>query len=418
MKLYLDFHIHSRFSRATSQQMNIPNLALWAAKKGINILGTGDFTHPLWWQEIKANLKLQENGFFSFKDSPTLFVLSAEISSIYSKKGKVYKIHNCILAPSFEVVEKIQNRLNLIGNLKSDGRPILGIDAKELLKIILAISPECLIIPAHIWTPHFSLFGANSGFDSLEECFEDLSGYIFAIETGLSSDPPMNWRISELDSRAIISSSDSHSPMKLGREVTFFEIKDPLSYDLLVKMVKEGGTAIPKTLNSRLLGTIEFFPEEGKYHYTGHRNCGIVYSPEELQEKGSLCPVCHKKLTIGVAQRVEELAKRPSGFKPENALEYFHLVPLLEVVSLSLGVKGGTKAESIYKDMIQNFGSEFKILLKTPIKDLELFNPNIAFNIQKIREGELEIEPGYDGIYGKIKLKEAFFNNQLSLFEI
>ncbi len=400
MQTILDFHIHSKYSRATSSDMNVASLSSWAEKKGISVLGTGDFTHPKWNEELKENLEPLGNGLFKLKDSPkpcVYFILTTEISCIYSKKSRVYKVHNVIFAPSFEIVDKIRNRLAVVGNLNSDGRPILGLDSKELLKIVLDASNDCLFVPAHVWTPHFSVFGANSGFDSLEECFEELTPQIYAIETGLSSDPAMNWRLKELDKRAIISSSDAHSPSKLGREATVFDLKT-LSYDSILGAIKSKDP-------NKFLFTIEFYPEEGKYHYTGHRNCNVVRSPEETKNKGTACSVCGRKLTVGVMHRVEELADRPTGFRLEDIIPYRSLVPLEEIIAESLGKQTGTSIVSgEYEKFIDNFGSEFKVLLDTEISDLEKINPRVAEGIKRVREGKVKVSPGYDGVYGKVSL--------------
>jgi len=399
MEFIADFHIHSKYSRATSRDMNLENLDKWAKIKGIKVLGTGDFTHPQWSKELKENLEPAEPGLFKLKNSnsETRFILTTEVSCVYSKKGKVRKIHIIIFAPSFEIVEKINVQLGWIGNLKSDGRPILGLDAKELVKIVLNVSPDCLIVPGHIWTPWFSLFGSRSGFDSIEECFEEYSKYIYAGETGLSSDPAMNWRLSALDKITLISNSDSHSPAKIGREANVFDAE--ISYYEILKAIKEKD---PK----RFLYTIEFFPEEGKYHYDGHRLCGISLSPKESKKYNNICPVCTKPLTIGVLHRVEQLADRPEGFKPENAIPFKSLIPLEEIIADALSVLPGTiQVEREYKKLIENFGNEFNVLLKANKEDLEKTTlPEIVEGIIKTREGKVFVEPGYDGVYGKIKI--------------
>ncbi len=333
-----DLHLHSKYSRATSRDMDLENLNKWAKIKGINLLGSGDFTHPLWLRELKTKLEPAENGFFKLRgagkiklnngwhlpmanrheDNEPRFVLTSEVSCIYSKKNRTRKIHLIIFLPSFEAVEKFNAHLGWIGNLKADGRPILGIDAKEILKIALGISQDALVVPAHIWTPHFSLFGSESGFDSVEECFEELSRYIFAMETGLSSDPAMNWRWSALDSISLVSNSDAHSPVKLGREANIFEGKIE-GYKYLIEALRLGVRA-PSSVKNRLVKTIEFFPEEGKYHFDGHRNCQIVWSPEETKKNKGICPVCQKKVTIGVMNRVAALADRPLGGEPKRKI--------------------------------------------------------------------------------------------------
>jgi uncharacterized protein (TIGR00375 family) len=400
MKIVADFHIHSKYSRATSPQMDLESLSKWSKIKGIDVLGTGDFTHPQWFKNLKEKLEMAEPGLFKLKksDSKIRFILTVEISSIYSKNNKVRKIHNLIFSPSFEIAEKINSQLGLIGNLKSDGRPILGLDSKELAKIIFNISKDCFLVPCHIWTPWFSLFGSKSGFDSIEECFEEYSEYIFAGETGLSSDPAMNWRLSALDKITLISNSDAHSPSKIGRETNIFDL-DSLSYPNIIEAIKSKN---PK----KFLYTIEFYPEEGKYHYDGHRNCGIVLSPKESKKYGNICPVCGKGLTIGVLNRVEKLSDRPEGFKPPNVVPFKSLIPLQEIIAESLGMGIGTqKVIKEYNNLIKNFGNELNVLLEISQKDLEnISRPEIAEGILRSREGKIYIEPGYDGVYGKIKI--------------
>ncbi len=399
MQFIADFHIHSKYSRATSHDMDLESLDKWAKIKGIKVLGTGDFTHPEWLKNLKAKLEPAEPGLFKLKkdDQGTRFILTSEISCIYSKKNKVRKIHIIVFAPSFEAVDKINAQLGWIGNLKSDGRPILGLDAKELLKIVLTVSSECLVVPGHIWTPWFSIFGSKSGFDSIEECFEEYSKYIFAGETGLSSDPAMNWRLSALDKITLISNSDSHSPQKIGREANVFDTE--LSYKAILEAIK---TKNPQ----KFLYTIEFFPEEGKYHFDGHRLCGISLSPEESKKYNNICPNCGRLLTIGVLNRVDVLADRPQGFKLQGAIPFKSLIPLAEIIADSLGVLPGAKlVEKEYQNLIDKFGTEFKVLLNAKLADLANATlPEIAEGIERVREGKVFIEPGYDGVYGKIKL--------------
>jgi len=399
MEFIADFHLHSKYSRATSQQMDFENLDKWAKIKGILILGTGDFTHPLWLKEINEKLESAEPGLFKLKNSnsQTRFILTTEVSCVYFKKGKQRKIHLIIFSPSIEVCEKINNYLKLYGSLESDGRPTLNLDAKELAKIVLDISEDCLIVPAHIWTPWFSLFGSRSGFDSIEECFEEYSKYIFAGETGLSSDPKMNWRLSALDRITLISCSDAHSPSHIGRESNVFDCE--LSYFEIVKTIKEKD-------KSKFLYTIEFYPEEGKYHYDGHRNCGVSLSPKETKKYNGICPVCGRPLTIGVLNRVEQLADRPEGFVPENTIPFKSLIPLEEIIADALGQGVGTvEVERQYKNLIEEFGNEFNVLINVSRSDLEAVTlPEIAEGIIRAREGKVFIEPGYDGVYGKIKI--------------
>lgn len=418
-----DLHIHSRYSRATSRDGTPEHLDLWARKKGIHIVGTGDFTHPAWREELKEKLEPAEAGMYRLKQSFVLeeslalpgdsprFVISGEISSIYKKDGKVRKVHSLILLPSLEDAELISKKLETIGNIHSDGRPILGIDCHDLLEIILELCPNAIYIPAHIWTPHFSLFGAFSGFDSVEECFGDLSQYIHAMETGLSSDPPMNWRLSALDRFQLVSNSDAHSPSKLGREANLLDIN--LSYEGLYRAVQEG---------KGLLGTIEFFPEEGKYHYDGHRKCHLCLSPLEAEKYGGICPVCGKKLTIGVSHRVEQLADRAEGFVLPGAKTFESLVPLPEVIAASTGHSAaGVKVQNQYEAMLRKLGPEFLILRDIPIEEIRHASGHLlAEGIRRLRTGKVNRQPGFDGEYGSIKLFEpdelSNTDGQISLF--
>ena len=399
MRFIADFHIHSKYSRATSSEMEVDSLSKWAEIKGISLLGTGDFTHPAYLTELKQKLEPLGNGLFQSKDkkSPVKFILSAELNNIFHQDGRLRKIHNIIFAPSFEVVEKINKKLENLGKLGSDGRPTFTFPAKELVKIILGTSQECMIIPAHAWTPWFSIFGANSGFDSIEECFGEYSKYIYSIETGLSSDPEMNWRLSKLDKITLISNSDAHSPSKLGREANVFDCE--LDYKEIMQVIKTRD-------KNKFLYTVEFFPEEGKYHFDGHRNCGVLSSPAETKKNKFLCPVCHKRLTVGVMHRIEDLADRPTGFIPPDSIPFKHLIPLQEIIADALGQAPDTKGvETEYKKMIQDFGNEFKILLD--LSDEELSSkapPKIVEGIRKVREEKLNIIPGHDGVYGKIKI--------------
>ena len=415
MRFIADFHLHSKFSRATSKDMEVETLARWGKKKGISLLGTGDFTHPTYFAELRSKLIPLGNGLFELKkgEKGVEFILTTEVSNIYTQGGKVRRIHNLIFAPSFEVVEAIRSKLGNLGKLSSDGRPIFSFTAKELVKMILDISVDCLIIPAHAWTPWFSIFGANSGFDSIEECFGELSPHIYAIETGLSSDPEMNWRLSALDRITLLSNSDAHSPSRLGREANAFACA--LDYKEIIETIR-------KRDRKKFLFTIEFFPEEGKYHYDGHRQCGVIFSPSQTKANKYLCPSCHKKLTVGVIHRVEELSDRPEGFIPKNAIPSIHLIPLEEVIAEALGVRVGTKAvESEYDRLIERGGSEFKILLDATPDELASFVPaKILEGIIHMRQGKVSIIPGHDGVYGKIALftekKEGESKEQLKLF--
>ncbi len=415
MKFIADFHLHSKFSRATSREMNLENLEKAAQKKGILVLGTGDFTHPEWLKELKGKLEKAEEGLFKLKnkDSKIRFLLTTEISCIYPKGEKLRKIHLLLFSPSFEICEEINSKISAFGNLAADGRPTLTIGAKEILKIILSISEDCLVVPAHIWTPWFSLFGSRSGFDSIGECFEEYSKYIFAGETGLSSDPKMNWRLSSLDKITLISCSDAHSPRNIGREANVFETE--LNYFSIVEAIK-------KKDKSKFLYTIEFFPEEGKYHYDGHRNCGIRLHPRETRKYNGICPVCGRPLTIGVLNRVEQLADRPEGFVPENAIPFKSLIPLREIIADAIGQEPETiKVKKEYENLIENFENEFKVLLEVKREDLERVTlPEIAEGIIRVRKGKVFIEPGFDGVYGKIRIfqkgEQKEFSKQGTLF--
>jgi uncharacterized protein (TIGR00375 family) len=403
MKFIADFHIHSKYSRATSKNMDIESLDKWAKIKGINVLGTGDFTHPLWFSNLKEKLTEAESGLFKFKnivaqgdeESKTRFILTAEISCIYSQGGKVRKIHTIIFSPSFEACEKINKKLGDIGNIKSDGRPILGMSAEKLAGIVFDSCEDCVVVPAHIWTPWFSVFGSKSGFDSLEECFGKLANKIFAAETGLSSDPAMNWRLSALDGISLISNSDSHSAQKIGREANVFDTE--LSYQGIVEALKNKD-------KKKFLYTIEFFPEEGKYHYDGHRNCDIRTSPAESKKYNNVCPVCGKPLVLGVLNRVEQLADRPEGFIPKNAIPFKSAIPLVEIISSALGQGVASKrVQQEYWNIVGKAGNELEILLDLPIEKIEKFSlPEVAQGIKIMREGKVFLEPGYDGVYGKV----------------
>lgn len=409
MKMIADLHIHSRFSMATSKEGTPENLDFWARKKGISLIGTGDFTHPVWREELKERLVSEGNGLYRLRDAyvkeesrkfpgeGTRFVVSGEISSIYKKNGKTRKVHNVILLPSLEAADAMAQRLEKIGNIHSDGRPILGLDSHDLLEMMLDVCPEGILIPAHIWTPHFSVLGAKSGFDSVEECFEELAPYIHALETGLSSDPAMNWRISKLDRYQIVSNSDAHSPSKLGREANLLDID--CSYEGLYRAIQTG---------EGLEGTVEFFPEEGKYHFDGHRKCGVSLSPVEAERLGGICPVCGKKLTMGVDHRVEQLADRAEGFVKKDGKKYESLVPLPEVISACMGYSTASKkVQGCFEQMIQTLGTEFDILRNVPSEDIKsCAGERIAEGIENVRTGNVKRIPGYDGEYGKIELFE------------
>ncbi len=399
MKFAADLHIHSRYSQATSPRMNLQSLDLWARAKGIKLMGTGDFTHPAWFGEIQEMLNPVEPGLFVLKESKsgTRFMLSSEVSCVYSKNDRTRKVHIALLAPDIASVEKISHRLGGLTNLAADGRPTLMISSEELLKIVLDASEDCLVVPAHAMTPWFGVFGSKSGFDSLEECFGDYAKYIYAIETGLSADPAMLWRIADGRRVALLSNSDAHSPEKIGREVNVFDCD--LDYFGIAAAIKNRDP-------QKFLYTIEFFPEEGKYHLDGHRNCGVSLTPEEAARNNNLCPKCGRPLTIGVLNRIRELADRPDGFKPENAIPYKSLVPLAEIIADVLGVLvANPRVKTEYEKLVKAFGGEFCVLLGPSAADLEnVTSADIAQGIINAREGRVELIAGYDGVFGHVKI--------------
>jgi uncharacterized protein (TIGR00375 family) len=412
MEFVADLHIHSYLSRATAKNLNLEYLNAWAQLKGITVLATGDFTHPQWFSEICEKLEPKEEGLFGLKPAfaaetaplvpptcqgPVRFTLCVEISSIYKKDGKTRKVHNLVFVPTLEAAERFAQRLKRIGNIASDGRPILGLDSRTLLEIVLETSENAFLIPAHIWTPWFSVLGSKSGFDSIEECFEDLTGHIFALETGLSADPAMNWRLSSLDRFTLVSNSDAHSPANLGREANLFDTE--LSYLAIRDALKTGD---PK----HFLGTLEYFAEEGKYHFDGHRKCNQRLSPLETLRNKGLCPVCGKPVTVGVMYRVQELADRAPGAKPKGAHPYTSLLPLADVLSevLQVGPKS-KKVTTAYATLVERLGPEFQILQKTSIDTLERHGPPLLSEaIRRMRDNEFTIAPGYDGEFGTVSL--------------
>lgn len=395
MRIIADLHLHSRYSRATSRDMDVEHMARWAKIKGITLLGTGDFTHPVWLRELRAKLTPTERGLFTYDGCH--FMLTVEVSNIYSAGGRLRKIHNIIFAPSFEVVDKINAVLGRFGNLMADGRPTLTVPTDRMVEYLMEISPDCMLVPAHAWTPWFSLYGSMSGFDTIAECFGDQLKHIAAVETGLSSDPPMNWRLSELDQVMLVSNSDAHSPAKLGREANVFACE--LDYFEILRVLREKDT-------SKFLYTLEFFPEEGKYHYDGHRNCSRRMTPKETKAHGGRCPVCGKAPTVGVLHRVEALADREEGFVPEGAVPYRNLIPLEEIIAEANGSKPGTVGvrEEYYK-LCQALGGEFNVLLDAPVEEvLRLSSARIAEGLRRVREGRVSIAPGYDGVFGEISI--------------
>lgn len=412
MSFYADLHIHSKFSRATSRDCDLEHLSLWARKKGIAVLGTGDFTHAGWLTEIREKLEPAEPGLLRLRADieravaeeagncaglPTRFMLSVEISTIYKKTERTRKSHHVILAPSLEHVERMTKSLSRIGNLAADGRPILGLDARDLLEIVLESGEGAFLIPAHIWTPWFSALGSKSGFDSIEECYGDLAGHIFAVETGLSSDPPMNWRLSALDRYRLVSNSDAHSPGKLGREACVFDCET--DYFAMRRALETG---------ERYGGTIEFFPEEGKYHLDGHRKCGVCLTPSETRDHAGLCPICGKALTVGVMSRVEELADRPEGERPQGAAPFRNLIPLAEVLSELEGVGQASKrVVALHEKLLAQVGPELFILEHAGLDEIRRHGSEpLAEAIRRMRAGAVIREAGYDGEYGVIHLFE------------
>lgn len=408
-----DLHIHSRFSRATSKNLNIRSLAAWAKVKGLTVVGTGDFTHPGWLDEIEEQLEDDGSGLLTLRDesglsefipgldaqpeAKTRFMLQTEISSIYKRGGKTRKVHNLVFMPTVEAVRNFNARLAQVGNLESDGRPILGLDSRNLLEMVLETHPQAFLIPAHIWTPWFSLFGSKSGFDSIKECFDDLSHEIFAMETGLSSDPEMNWTWSELDRIKLISNSDAHSGEKLGREFNIF--RGELSYEGIFRALRGEG------LGHEFIGTAEFFPEEGKYHMDGHRKCNVSMDPHETAARGGICPVCGKPVTRGVYARILDLADREQPQQPVGAPGFVSLIPLKEILSEVVGVgPGSKKVHGEYVKLIRDFGSEVNVLRHVPAEDLKRFNCHLAEGITRMREGRVIRQAGYDGEYGVISV--------------
>jgi uncharacterized protein (TIGR00375 family) len=426
MKIVADLHIHSYLSRACSPQLRPARLHEWCQLKGITALATGDFTHPAWFAELRDTMVETEAGLFTLKPdlakpvdnavfpscrAPVRFMLGVEISCIYKKGPRVRKVHHLVFMPSFEAAERFNASLAKIGNIRSDGRPILGLDSRNLLELVLKADPQGVLIPAHAWTPHFAVFGSESGFDSLEECFDDLTPHIFAIETGLSSDPAMNWRLSQLDGITLISNSDAHSPEKLGREANVFDTD--LSYAGIIDAIK--------SRDGRFLKTLEFFPEEGKYHVDGHRKCQTRLDPKETMQRDGLCPVCGKSVTVGVLHRVERLADRPESKQPAGAADYENLIPLKEVLSEVLRV-GPTslRVDALYRRLLESFGNELFILRELPLARVEPEHPLVALALDRMRRGKVHIDAGYDGEYGTISLlsdADLTSKRQMALFD-
>ena len=412
MKFITDLHLHSHFSRATSPQLNLEHLSLWAQLKGIQIVGTGDFVHPGWFEELKKKLEPAEEGLFQLKpefsrltasqvpgacEAPVRFMLTVEVSNIYKRLDKVRKVHNVVFAPGFEAAERIQKKLETIGNIRADGRPILGLDSRDLLEIVLESDPLAYLIPAHIWTPWFSALGSRGGFDRMEDCFGDLTDRIFAVETGLSSDLLMNWRLKQLDPFVLVSNSDAHSPPKLGREATLYDTD--FTYPAIYR-------ALSDPEDKGLAGTLEFFPEEGKYHYDGHRDCQTRLHPQETKKNKGLCPVCGKPVTVGVMARVEELADRKEGEKPPRWRPYHHLIPLPEIIAEARDTGVNSKeVNELFQQLLAKCGNELFILREAPLDHLQkIAGDLVTEGIRRMRNGQVRIAAGYDGEYGEIHI--------------
>ncbi|MEM2936678.1 MAG: endonuclease Q family protein [Candidatus Bathyarchaeia archaeon] len=408
MRVIADLHLHSRYSRATSEEMNIREITRFARLKGLNLVGTGDFTHPQWLKELHEGLvEIPETSLYKPAgdlESPVCYMVTSEVSTIFTFNGKVRKIHHVVLTPSLETAVQINDRLAKYGDLAVDGRPILDMTAPQLVEEIMEVSGENVVIPSHAWTPWFSLFGAFSGFDRMEDCYQDMTHHIPALETGLSSDPPMNWRLSSLDKYALVSNSDSHSPWpwRMGREANVFEL-ERFTYGEVVN-------ALRKRDLKRFLFTIETDPAYGKYHWTGHRDCQISLPPQEAIKLGNRCPVCHRVLTKGVEQRVEELADRPVGFKPEGAIGFVHLLPLSEIISTVMGVTSPATKDvwDVYNALVKRFGNEYSVLLDAPREEMaKIVDPRIAEAVVRVREEQVKVIPGYDGVYGQLVILEG-----------
>lgn len=401
-----DLHVHSRFSRATSKRTNVKEIARFAEMKGLNLVGTGDFTHPQWIRELHRELTEKPNtGLFkpAEPNNTTYFMITGEVSTVFAFGGETKKIHHVILTPSFETAAQINDRLARFGDLTIDGRPTLEITAPELVEEVMAVSSENEVIPAHVWTPWFSIFGAFSGFDRIEDCYQDMTSHIHALETGLSSDPPMNWRVSALDGFTLVSNSDSHScwPWRIGREANVFDLAN-FTYNEILDTIRKKD---PK----RFKFTVETDPAYGKYHWTGHRNCNVSLPPQEATKFDNRCPVCRRRLTKGVEQRVEELADRPTDFKPQNAIGYIRLLPLSEIIVTVLGVSSPSSRSvwEIYNKLVTKFGNEYAVLIDVARGEMsQIGYPKIAEAVVRVREGKAKITPGYDGVYGQLILFE------------
>jgi uncharacterized protein (TIGR00375 family) len=396
MRIIADLHLHSKFSRATSREMDVETLARWCGLKGITLVGTGDFTHPVWLRELRARLRPNGRGLYTF--GAQHFMLTTEVSNIYPQAGRLRKIHNILLAPSFEVVDRLNAVLGRFGSLMADGRPTLSLPSDKLVEYVMEVSPDCMVIPAHVWTPWFSLYGSNSGFDALRECFGDQARHIHAVETGLSSDPPMNWRIGELDRVMLVSNSDAHSPAKLGREANVFDAE--LDYTEILDILRRRD-------RTRFLSTIEFFPEEGKYHFDGHRMCNQRLSPLESRAARGRCPACGKPVTVGVMSRVEALATRDeAACDAAGRVPFRRLIPLEEIIAEAIGAQpGAAGVREEYMTLTSTLGPEFSILTDVPLAEVARHTrPRVMEGLRRVREGRVRIRPGYDGVFGEIKI--------------
>ncbi|HJW66066.1 MAG TPA: endonuclease Q family protein [Candidatus Bathyarchaeia archaeon] len=414
MRIIADLHIHGRFSRATSERMNIEEIARYAKIKGLSLVGTGDFTHPKWLSEIKETLAQDaDTGLYRVAknpDSPMRFMLTTEVCTIFDFQGQSKKVHHVILAPSIDSVNQINVALEKHGDLASDGRPVLNMTAAQLVESVMEVSGENMVFPAHAWTPWFSIFGAFSGFDTVEECYQDMTRHIHALETGLSSDPPMNWRLSKLDEFTLVSNSDCHSfwPWRIGREANVFDLEQ-FTYQQVTDAIRTNDPA-------RFKFTIETDPAYGKYHWTGHRNCNVSLSPKEAQKFNNICPVCRRKLTKGVEQRVEELADRPAGYAPIGKPGYKRLMPLSEIIAavLDVGEPSTQAVWKIYNTLIGRFGDEYSVLLDASKDALnEVVDTQVADAILRVRAGSITVVPGFDGVYGRLVLGEAASSQKL-----
>jgi len=404
---YVDMHIHSKYSRATSAEMTLENIAFCAKLKGLNIVGTGDCTHPKWLRELKKKLVESHPGLYMLRieknpEQATLFLIQGEVNTVYRDGDSTKRIHHVILFPDFETVEQACDALRHMGDLGADGRPLLECTSPELLEILKSVSDQIEVFPAHVWTPHFSIFGLH-GYNSVKECYRDKHREIHALETGLSSDPLMNWRVSSNDRYTLVSNSDSHSyyPWRLGREANLMLLEE-LSYRSILNAIRKQG-------RSRIMLTVETHPEYGKYHYPGHRGCSFYAEPDEYFKLKGICPVCGRRLTPGVETHIEELADRPRGVRPRDASDYVHLIPLSEIIGYLYSIKPDSKkAWNMYYDLIRRFGNEYRILLEAPLEEIVNYDKKLAYAIKMVREDKVRIRPGYDGVYGEI---EGFSSN-------